>query len=124
MDIGAIHGGASPSYLRFQQRADARVKGGASRRSEPLTRVAVRCSYGGEGEAPVSGLMVQRCKGDRSAVCQRTVRTLMIVVIAPGREFLLRIGQREEQFHVQTFISQSAMKALHKAILHRLAWPD
>jgi hypothetical protein len=79
MDIGAIHGGASPSYERFQQRTDARVKGDDSRRSGPLIRVAVRCSNGGEGEAPVPGLVMLRSKRRGSPIRECTVRTVMVI---------------------------------------------
>jgi hypothetical protein len=48
----------------------------------------------------------------------------MVVVLAPGRELLLRVRQRKEQFHVQTFISQATMKAFDESIFHRFSRPN
>ncbi len=48
----------------------------------------------------------------------------MIVVAPPEMQLPASVGQGEEHFHVQTFVSQLAVEAFDIAVLNRLARPD
>ena len=48
----------------------------------------------------------------------------MVVVVAPAVELLARIGQTEEDLHVQAFVAQLAVETLNVAVPDRLARPD
>ncbi len=48
----------------------------------------------------------------------------MVVVMAPQSQLAARIGQGEEDFHVQTFVAQLSIKRFNVAVLDRLARPN
>ena len=47
-----------------------------------------------------------------------------VVVVSPGSDNLTGMVVTGEQMLVQAFIAQASVKALDKAVLHRLAWLD
>ena len=57
----------------------------------------------------------------RRQVSERAVRAALIIVAPPGFDDVLGLGERAELVHVQTLVSQSAVKRFNKAILHRFA---
>ena len=52
------------------------------------------------------------------------MRAPLIIVEPPGFDDVLGLGERAELVHVQTFISQSAVKGLNEGVLHRFAGPN
>lgn len=114
---------ASPSYLDIFCQTANRVKGGVSRRSEPLMRFAVWLMGSREGEArgPAS---VQASKRRWRPIVQGAMRALLVIVIAPLRQLCRGVLQRSKPFHVQAFIAQKSVEAFDIAVLHRAAWAD
>jgi hypothetical protein len=52
------------------------------------------------------------------------VWVVLIIVEPPGFDDVLGLGERVELMHVQTFISQSAVKRLNEGVLYRFAGPN
>jgi hypothetical protein len=55
---------------------------------------------------------------------ERAVRTPVIVIVAPGVEELLRMGEVHEAVHIEALVSQAAVETLDKRVLDGLAGPD
>jgi hypothetical protein len=54
-------------------------------------------------------------------ICQRAMRTLMIVMLAELCQLLPSIIERGEPLHVQTLVAKSAVETLDKPVFH---WPS
>ncbi len=52
------------------------------------------------------------------------MRAVMIIVVAPCRDYMAGMAQTVEQMLVEAFVAQAAIKALYQAILHGLAGRD
>src|ERR1700735_5639915 len=81
-----------------------------------------------ESPAPASLYELSSCLHLRSCSCkfcgrqvvQRTVRTLLIVILPPAFNLSSRVTETREPVRVQTFISEPAVETFHKGIrLHR-----
>src|SRR5215469_17969833 len=65
-----------------------------------------------------------RGENRRRSIPERTVRTLMVVMLAEFPELLPRIVQRRKPLHVQAFVSQPPVETLDKSVLHGTTWPN
>src|SRR5512142_1273241 len=65
-----------------------------------------------------------RRKGCWSLILERTVRSQEVIVRPPTSQLLPHILEREEDFHVQTLISEAPIEAFDEAVLDRLTWPN
>jgi hypothetical protein len=57
-------------------------------------------------------------------VAKRVVRAALIIVEPPDFDKVLGLGERAELVHVQTLVSQSAVKRLNTGVLHQFALPN
>src|SRR5215469_17475608 len=66
------------------------------------------------------------CPGklQRRQIVQRTMRSLLVVILPPVFDFSARIAQTCEPVRVQTFISKPTIEALRVSVLDRLARLD
>lgn len=55
---------------------------------------------------------------------ERAVGPLVIVIVAPGVQECLGVGEVDEAVDVQTLIAQAAVETLDKRVLHGLSGPD
>src|SRR5438552_3203515 len=60
----------------------------------------------------------------RRQVAERAVRAALIIVEPPDFNEVLGLGERAELVHVQTLVSQSAIKGFNTGILHGFAWSN
>ena len=81
-----------------------------------LTRTAG--FFGGPDPLTLSNKLIRR------QVAERAVRAALIIVEPPDFNDVLGLGERAELVHVQTLVSQAAVKGLNKGILHRFAWSN
>jgi len=49
---------------------------------------------------------------------------MLIIVEPPGFNDVLGLGERAELMHIQTLVSQSAVKGLNKGILYGFTWSN
>jgi len=87
----------------------------------PLPRQVVTRTdgfFGGLNHLTLSNKLI-RCQ-----VAERAMRAPLIIVEPPGFDHVLSLGERAELGHVETFISQSAVKRLNESVLHRFAGPN
>lgn len=63
-------------------------------------------------------------KGRGGGIPQSTVRPHLVIIVTPPRELVAHIADREEHFHVQTLVAQSAVERFNVAILDRLPRPN
>ncbi len=57
-------------------------------------------------------------------IAQRTMRTLLVVILSPGFDLALCMAETCEPVRIQTFIPQPAVEAFYVGVLYRLAWLD
>ena len=67
---------------------------------------------------------VQFRKHGRRAIIECTVRSHLVVVIAPYRQSFSRLIQRRKPLYVQAFIPQAAVEALDESVFYRSAGTD
>lgn len=54
-------------------------------------------------------------------VVQRSVRTLLFVIVSPALDLLSRVLERDRPVGTQAFVAQSSVETLHLGVLHGLA---
>ncbi len=88
-----------------------------------LTRRAV-CRSGLKQSEALWRFLVQLSKDSLRPIIERTVKSRVIVMIPPLREFGLRLFHRREPLDVEAFVAESAVEALDEPTLHRPSRTD
>jgi hypothetical protein len=96
--------GASPRCKLLFQLVGGRVKGGESRRSEPLKRFSTSGIERFRGEAlPTTAdrfLLPEGCEFTGCAVGQRTMRSRVVEVLPPPGQLVLGISEGKQEFYI------------------------